>query len=26
VVTGDRPLDSEYWWWQLETLELAGRR
>ena len=25
VVTGARPLDSEYWWWQLETLELGAR-
>ena len=22
VLTGDRPLDSEYWWWELQTLEL----
>lgn len=25
VVAGGRPLDSEYWWWQLETLELAAQ-
>lgn len=25
VLTGERPLDSEYWWWQLETIELAAR-
>ena len=24
VLTGDRPLDSEYWWWELQTLELAA--
>jgi ABC-type transport system substrate-binding protein len=25
VMTGDRPLASESWWWQLETLEVAGQ-